>query len=244
MEDELKVGELAQRTGVSVRTLHYYEEVGLLEPASRTSAGHRLFGRREIERLQQIRSLVQLGLSLEEVKAFLGDPGFSPLAVLEMHIAHLDDAIEAQGRLRRRLADLARRLSSAEAVGVDDFLDAIKETTMFEKYYSPEQLEELAGRREAMGPEAMEKAQDDWAELIALVKAEMEKGTDPATPEVRELAQRWQGLVDGFTQQDPEITRSLGNLWANEREKLEARHAGALPTADMMAYIAKALAQL
>ena len=57
----IKIGELAKRAGVSVRTLHYYEEIGLLMPASRTEAGHRKYGRQAIERLQQVKSLQHLG---------------------------------------------------------------------------------------------------------------------------------------------------------------------------------------
>lgn len=53
--EALKVGELARRTGLSVRTLHHYDEIGLLSPARRTATGHRLYGRDEIRRLQQIR---------------------------------------------------------------------------------------------------------------------------------------------------------------------------------------------
>ena len=67
----LKVSELARRAGVSVRTLHYYEEVGLIAPA-RTESGHRRYGRAAIERLQQIRSLQQLGFSLSQIHALFG----------------------------------------------------------------------------------------------------------------------------------------------------------------------------
>lgn len=244
MDDELKVGELADRTGVSVRTLHYYEEVGLLSPAHRTSAGYRLFGLEEVERLQQIRSLVQLGLSLDEVKDLLGRPEFSPQRVLQLHIARLDEAIKVQARLRSRLADIALRLSSSGRVPVDDFLDAIKETTMSEKYYTAEQLEELASRRDAMGPEALEQGQSDWADLIAAARAEMEKDSDPASQPVLDLARRWQGLIDAFTRQEPGITESLGNLWANERQTLEQQHPNQMPSGEMMAYIGEALKNL
>ena len=59
-----KVGELAARTGLSVRTLHYYDEVGLLPPSCRTDGGHRLYTAGDVVRLQQIRSLRALGFTL------------------------------------------------------------------------------------------------------------------------------------------------------------------------------------
>ena len=60
----LKVGELARSSGVSVRTLHYYDEIGLLRPSQQTATGHRLYSRADVVRLQQIRSLRSLGLPL------------------------------------------------------------------------------------------------------------------------------------------------------------------------------------
>lgn len=62
----LKVGEVAQLTGFSVKTLHYYEKQGLAKPASRTEAGHRLYGEEEVARLQFIKRAKLLGLTLEE----------------------------------------------------------------------------------------------------------------------------------------------------------------------------------
>src|SRR6266540_3219671 len=63
-----KVGDLARRTGLSIRTLHYYDEIGLLSPSHRTGSGHRLYDVDDVARLQRILSLRQLGFSLEEVK--------------------------------------------------------------------------------------------------------------------------------------------------------------------------------
>jgi MerR family transcriptional regulator, thiopeptide resistance regulator len=82
-----KVGELARRTGITVRTLHHYDEIGLLTPSEHSSAGYRLYGEREVVRLQQILSLRQLGLSLEEIRACLARPEFTPLHVVELHLA-------------------------------------------------------------------------------------------------------------------------------------------------------------
>lgn len=63
-----KVGELAEQTGLSVRTLHYYDEIGLLTPSQRTASGHRLYAPGDVIRLQQIKSLRQLGFPLEEIR--------------------------------------------------------------------------------------------------------------------------------------------------------------------------------
>jgi DNA-binding transcriptional MerR regulator len=69
-----KVGELAKQTGLSVRTLHYYDEIGLLSPSQRTEAGHRLYTADDIVRLQQVKSLRHLGFTLKEIRDYLNRP--------------------------------------------------------------------------------------------------------------------------------------------------------------------------
>src|SRR5437868_15006110 len=95
----LKVGELARRTGLTVRTLHHYDEIGLLHPSLRTESGHRLYTAADVARLQQITSLRQLGFSLEEIRGCLHRPGFSPVEVMRRHAARLRAQIELQRQL-------------------------------------------------------------------------------------------------------------------------------------------------
>jgi DNA-binding transcriptional MerR regulator len=85
----MKVGELAKRTGLSVRTLHYYDEIGLLQASQVTESRHRVYGAAELRRLQQIKSLRQLGSSLDEIRGYLDTPEFSPRRVLSLHVARL-----------------------------------------------------------------------------------------------------------------------------------------------------------
>ena len=67
----MKIGEVAERAGVTVRTLHHYEKLGLVKSATRTESGHRLYGRVAVERLHMVRSLKQLGLGLGEIARLL-----------------------------------------------------------------------------------------------------------------------------------------------------------------------------
>src|SRR5947208_9929352 len=92
--EALKVGELARRTGLTVRTLHHYDAIGLLRPSLHTGSGHRLYTAGDVARLQQVLSLRQLGFSLEEVRGCLDRPGFSPLEVIELPLARLREQIE------------------------------------------------------------------------------------------------------------------------------------------------------
>src|SRR5262245_43496748 len=101
--EALKVGELARRAGLTVRTLHHYDEIGLLKPSLHSEGGHRLYTGEDVARLQQVVSLRQLGFSLDEIRSCLDGPGFSPLEVIRLHVAKLREQIELQKGLCGRL---------------------------------------------------------------------------------------------------------------------------------------------
>jgi MerR family transcriptional regulator, thiopeptide resistance regulator len=111
---------------------------------------------------------------------------------------------------------------------------------MRDRYYTPEQQAELARRRDELGPEGMEQAQRDWAELIAAMEAEREAGTDPGDPRVQELARRWSELVEAFTGGDPGIRASLNRMYQEQGPKQASR--GAL-SAELAEYVASAQSQ-
>jgi DNA-binding transcriptional MerR regulator len=235
-----KVGELARRTGLSVRTLHWYDEIGLLTPSCHTEAGHRLYTAADVARLQQIKSLRQLGLTLDEVRACLEDADFSPLSLIEAQLARLREQIEMQRRLCDRLEALAACLRAAETVSVDDLLLTIEGMNMVEKYYTPEQLEQLKARAAQVGEERIRKAEtEDWPNLIAAVRAEMDKGSDPASAPVQALAQRWMALIHTFTGGDPGIEKSLRTMYQQE-QTIQGMDVAAMRP--MMEYIDKAIA--
>jgi MerR family transcriptional regulator, thiopeptide resistance regulator len=211
-----KVGELARQTGLTVRTLRYYDEIGLLTPSHRTEAGYRLYTVHDIVRLQQIRSLRQLGFSLEEIQDWLDRPDFAPQRAIRLHIQRLQEQIELQRALCRRLEALNEWLNAAEEISAGELIQTIKGMTMYEKYYTEEQMAELKARAEQVGPERMRQVEAEWPALMAEVKTEMAQGTDPADPRVQALARRWMGLVKEFTGGNPGIAQSLNNMYQQE----------------------------
>jgi DNA-binding transcriptional MerR regulator len=216
MMEPMKVGELAARAGLTVRTLHHYDELGLLRPAGRTPSGHRLYGRAELERLLQIASLRHLGLPLEEIAACLARPEYSLERVLDLHVERMERQIAGQQELCDRVRSLRDRLRAAETVSVDELTKTIEVTMNYEKYYTPEQLEQLATRREEVGEERMRQVQQEWQELFAAYEKAMSAGLDPASPEVQALAKKSAALIREFTGGDAGIATSLGNLYRTE----------------------------
>jgi DNA-binding transcriptional MerR regulator len=189
-----KVGELARRTRLSVRTLHYYHEIGLLVPSHHTGSGHRLYTAADVARLQRVVSLRQLGFALEDIRDCLDRPDFSPGRVVELHLARLREQIARQQRLCERLQALAARFGSAESVSVEEFLQTIEEMTMIDNLYTPEQMKQFeeVGKRET--PEEIQAVQDTWSVLMTEVRANLR--LDPASPEAQALAQRWDELTE------------------------------------------------
>jgi DNA-binding transcriptional MerR regulator/uncharacterized glyoxalase superfamily protein PhnB len=126
-----KIGDIAAATGMTVRTLRYYEEIGLLEPSSRTDAGHRLYGPAAVERLYRIAQLRSLGLPLDGVRAGLDDEGAELRALMTDHLAAVDARMEAERRLRGRLLRLVGTLESNEDT-TGDLLNVLEDMTMLE----------------------------------------------------------------------------------------------------------------
>jgi DNA-binding transcriptional MerR regulator len=225
--EALKVGELARRTGLTIRTLHHYDEIGLLKPSLHTEAGHRLYTGSDVARLQLVLSLRQLGFSLEEVGACLKRSDFSPLEVIRLHVARLREQIELQRGLCERLEALAEYFRPAGEVSAEVFLQAIEVMNMIENYYTPEQLESLRKRREEMGPAGeaiIKQGEADWATLWADLRTAMEQGLDPADPKVQALEKKRQALVTAFTGGDAGIEQSVKRLWTEQGDKLCAQY--------------------
>ncbi len=239
--EAIRVGELAKRTGVSVRTLHYYEEIGLLAPSRRSDAGYRLYADADVVRLQQIMSLRQLGFSLEQIRGCLYRDDVPLLRVIEMHLAGLREQIALQGQLCDRLEVIARGLQRAEQPSVADLLHTMEVMNRVEKYYTPEQMEWLKERRETVGEERIREVEAEWPRLMAEVRAAMDADTDPGDPHVQALAARWRGLVREFTGGNPGIEKSLRAIYANESPQ-DIHPAIDPQVKEYNAYITKAIA--
>src|SRR5438876_5617131 len=122
-----KVGELAAATGLTVRTLHHYEEIGLLVASDRSDAGHRLYADADVERLYRICLLRRIGLPLGEIGRALDDPAWSLGPAMTAHLHDLERRLEAGGRLRARLAHLVGSVAAHDGPLTDQLLAILEE---------------------------------------------------------------------------------------------------------------------
>lgn len=231
----MKIGELAKRAGVSVRTLHYYEEIGLLKP-DRTLSGHRCYSRSAIESLQQVRSLRQLGFGLSEITALFAAEQISPVEVVADHLAKVRTQMESLKTLEKRLVRLHRLLQrkhSDEAETVDALLNTLEAMTMYEKYLTPEQHQQIEARHQSAGI-----ARSRWTEALDAIRAEMRQGSKPSSPKVQQLVKHWHEVAQQFMPADDSVHAGVMKLL---HEEPVARHDHGLDD-ELFAFLGKAMA--
>jgi len=108
---EYTINRLAKMAGVSTRTLRYYDEIGLLSPARISSNGYRIYGRKEIDRLQQILFYRELGVPLEEIRKIISSKDFNELAALESHLSAL---LARRKQLDMLIANVEKTIKAAK----------------------------------------------------------------------------------------------------------------------------------
>lgn len=128
-ESGRRVGELAAATGLTVRTLHYYEQIGLFVPSGRTEAGHRLYSDEDVGRLYRICLLRRLGFPLDQIGRALDDPAWNLRAAMATHLSEVERRLESAGKLRGRLAQLLGSMDLADGAQTDDLLRLLEEMT-------------------------------------------------------------------------------------------------------------------
>lgn len=131
-EPERRIGEVAVASGLTVRTLHHYEQIGLLIASQRSPAGHRIYSDADVERLYRIRLLNGLGLSLAEVSRALDDPAWDLRAAVSTHLHELERRLETEGRLRDRLVHLVAA-APADTAKPTDLFDVLEHMTMLDR---------------------------------------------------------------------------------------------------------------
>jgi len=211
-DTRLAVGALARATGLTVRTLHHWDAIGLLTPSERSAAGHRRYGPGDVRRLYRVLALRRLGLPLDEVAAALAAEGGDLRLTVRRHLERVEAELAGARAVQRRLTALLASLERAEEPSVAELIRTIEEMAMYEQHYTPEQLETLRERADAFGPERLRGVEQEWAELYDALRAEQARGTDPGAPAVQALAARARELLGMFTGGDAGISASLERL--------------------------------
>ena len=151
-EQRWKIGELAAAAGLTVRTLHHYDQLGLLVPSERSEAGYRLYSAGEVERLYRIVALRRLGFQLEEIRSLLERGALDLAETVRRHLERVEQQLARHERLRLSLTRILDELDRSGEPSIDQLLDAT-EATMVQ--VRPEELRESI-EREALGAVVLE----------------------------------------------------------------------------------------
>jgi len=224
------VGDLARHSGVTVRTLHHYEAIGLLRACGRTAAGHRRYAEAELARLQQIRSLRYLGLPLSRIRQVIDGTPETAITVITTHIERLREQAALQRQLLVHLEALRTRLIRGETASIGELMSALEAQTMIEREFTAEEQDFFHQRREEVGDARIKEVEEHaWPQMFSDVRAAIAGGTEPESARGRELADRWFGLVAEFTGGNPQIEARVAASYAEDPTQ------GGLVPADMAA---------
>ena len=217
-----KISEFAEKAGVTVRTLHHYDHLGLLKPSGRNGAGYRLYGERDLARLQQIVTLKFIGLPLRQIKDLLDRSDLDLAATLRLQRGLLTEKHQQLMRAIQAIdeAELAMKSSSrpdwAALKKIIEVMEMESSMDWTKKYYSPEAQAKVEERKKLWTPELQARVTQQWQELVAEIETAIASGEDPAGAKAQSLARRWSELVRGFTGGDPEIQKGVNKLYSDQ----------------------------
>lgn len=209
--------------GVSVRTLHHYDQIGLLKRSARTGAGYRLYGERELLRLQQILFFKELDMPLATVRQTLDDPEFDPMAALGYHRQLLQQRMERLARLLRTIDRTIDRLLEDDMTLTDEELYEGFTTDQIERYkrearemYDPALVAESERRVKRMS-QAEWKAVGAEGRAVTTALASL-PDREPGDAEVQKLIARHHVWIETFYSCSAEMYRGLGRLYVEHPE--------------------------
>lgn len=226
----LTVKDVSKLTGVSVRTLHYYDAIGLLKPPKVTEAGYRLYGGAELSRLQNILLFRELQFPLKEIKTILDSPNFNPQEAIAQQI----ELLELQYKHIGELISFAREIQNkgVKTVNFDVF-----NKTEFEQY--KKEVRERWGNTHAFKEyEQRNVFQNSFVNEFMSLFSEFGKmrNTDPAEKGVQDKVIALQSFItENFYTCTDEILMGLGEMYvSDERFKRNIDSTGGEGTAEFV----------
>lgn len=251
------VSEVAKLSGVSIRALHHYDEIGLLKPSVTGANGYRYYDREALLRLQQILVHRELGLSLEEIGRVLDAPDFDRVATLKAHRQHLKQQVERYGQLVQTLDETLAALEGKTGMkdkklfkGFDPKAQAKHEAWLVDRYGGDmkDQVRDSQAAIQAAGTSEFERMQAEVEGLEAEVAAAMAQGLPADSAAVGAILKRHSAWVASSWKRPltTEAYAGLASVYQDNpdfRARYEARAAGLTDylVAGMQAYAAKGL---
>ncbi len=212
------VAELAGIAGITVRTLHYYDQIGLLRPSRRGPNGYREYGDEAIIPLQQILFFRELGFSLNDIRAIVSSSDFDVLEALESHRALLLRKSERLSELLRTLDSTIRTLKEGAEMKSKEYYKGFNDDKVEEyreevrRRWGEKVLKESDERLEKMNKSKFIGLQDAGGKIFQAIGDNMERGVD--CPEVQRLIADWRAWLEHFAPYSDEAVLGLGRFYS------------------------------
>lgn len=219
-QQELSIRQLARLARVSVRTLHYYDQIGLLKPPRKEENDYRLYNSASVIRLQQILFYKELGFALKDIKSILDQPGFDYLSALENHKQVLLARIDQTHRLIETVEKTMKHLKGQISMSNNEYFTGFSEEQQAK--YEKEATEKW-------GPEIVRESNKKWASLSRQEKEKFFSNGERITlalrdsldenlssPRVQALVKEWQEYINFFYDCTPQILLGLGRMYTED----------------------------
>ncbi len=214
------VREFAKLTRVTVRTLHYYDQIGLLKPSFERPNGYRVYTDADLLRLQQIVTLKFMGFSLSEIRRLLDSKGYEAVKSLKVQAEAVKDEIARLREASRAIEQVLLRLEKDGRIHKEKLIKIMEVIQMgedvkkgwHEKFFSEADLKKFAEVGKNYSPEAMTAYQNRWAALIDEVKKNI--GLDPAGEKAQDLGRRWTALFNEAYGGHPELKTKIAQAYS------------------------------
>ncbi|MFE6079104.1 MerR family transcriptional regulator [Paenibacillus sp. NPDC057886] len=215
----MKVKEVAELVGISVRTLHHYDEIGLLTPDEVTSAGYRLYSDANLEKLQQILFFKELDFSLKDIKEILNNPSFDREEALNMHRRIL---LEKRQRLDQMIATIDKsvqhvrgeiKMTAKEQFEGFDFSHNPYEQEARERW-GDQTVDQANQKIQSQSPEKQKALSDQMNSIYTRLAAI--RHTDPTSAEAQAGISEWYGYLNNMGNYSPEVFRALGQMYVDD----------------------------
>jgi DNA-binding transcriptional MerR regulator len=224
------IKKLAAMAGVSVRTLHHYDAVGLVEPGTRSASGYRLYGEPELLRLQQVLFYRELDMSLEEIGRLLDSPGFDPVAALEEHRRILDARARRLDRLMETVDRTIGRLKGESMLSDKELYEGFTseevskiEAEVKQRWGDTEAYQQSRKRVAKMSKEQLAAAKAEFEELDKASAELLRSGTAPESAAAQAVMARRFEHLKHFYDPSPELFAGLGRMYV-EDERFKKRY--------------------
>lgn len=204
----LKVGQLAKQICLSVRTLHHYDEIGLLSPSVRTPAGHRLYNTKDIARLHRIQALKQLGLSLQQIAEIIQENSQPLPDIIAQQIATLEHEMAQAAQLKSKLIKLQDSLQTSDEPDIAAWLDTLALMNVYEKYLTADEIEELNSHALAVKHEI----EYEWPAMVTKLQTIMEQKISPSDSEVKAFVILWTEMLERLVGHNPHLLLKIHSM--------------------------------